>query len=146
MKPTANGAHLRMEDELDDRESPQILVAEDDDAMRGMLASMLRRYDYEVIEASDGLSLITQLEAEAAGRSSGPPIELVISDVRMPGRSGLEVLEDLRAQHRNMPFILITAFGDPETHAAARRLGAIAVLDKPFELDHLRALVCNLLP
>jgi len=146
MKATSYGAQWRLDDERSDRESPQILLAEDDDEMRAMLASMLRRYDYEVIEASDGLSLITQLEAEAAGRNTGPLIELVISDVRMPGRSGLEVLEGLRAQHRNMPFILITAFGDPETHAAARRLGAIAVLDKPFELDHLRALVCNLLP
>ncbi len=143
MKATPGGAEWRLEDE---RESPQILLADDDDEMRALLAGMLRRYDYEVIEASDGASMITQLDAEAASSGSGPRTELVISDVQMPGKSGLEVLESLRSQHCNLPFILITGFGNPETHATARRLGAIAVLNKPFELDRLRALVCELLP
>jgi DNA-binding NtrC family response regulator len=73
------------------------------------------------------------------------PMDLVISDERMPGMAGLEVLDALRRAGWPTPFILITGFGDQATHASARRLGASAVFDKPFDLDDLRKTVLQLL-
>jgi CheY-like chemotaxis protein len=66
--------------------------------------------------------------------------DVVISDVRMPGRSGLEALSQFRQTNGSTPFVVITAFGSEEVHAQARELGATFVFDKPFEMDGLRAL------
>jgi DNA-binding NtrC family response regulator len=71
----------------------------------------------------------------------GRPLDLIITDVRMHGVTGLEILAGLRENDWSTPVILMTAFGDAELHAEAMRLGALAVLDKPFELDALRTLV-----
>ena len=79
----------------------------------------------------------------------GGPLEvpdLVISDIRMPGYSGFEVLAGLRRADRRTPFILITALGEHETYAEARRLGATFIFHKPFEVDDLRTAVLNLVP
>lgn len=58
--------------------------------------------------------------------------------------SGLDVLAELRRQDTTTPVILITAFGDPDTHLEAHRLGAVLVLSKPFEMDDLRVVVRSL--
>jgi DNA-binding response OmpR family regulator len=63
--------------------------------------------------------------------------DLIISDIRMPGVNGLSVLEGLREFKGVPPIILITAFGDEQTHADAERLGAAAVINKPFEITEL---------
>jgi DNA-binding response OmpR family regulator len=120
----------------------RVLLAEDDHEMRRLLVSTLRREGCAVIEARTGLQLSEQIAL--AHESDPPSIDLIISDVRMPGRSGLEVLGGLRRSARTTPVILITAFGDPETHAQAHRLGALAVFNKPFDLDDLRTLVLSL--
>jgi DNA-binding response OmpR family regulator len=64
----------------------------------------------------------------------------------MPGVTGLEVLEGTREYKEFPPMILITAFGDEETHDQARRLGAAAIFDKPFDIDELLAKVREILP
>jgi DNA-binding NtrC family response regulator len=64
-------------------------------------------------------------------------VDLVISDIRMPGLSGLEILEGLSKREDFPPFVLITAFGDAATHAAAEQNGALALFDKPFDIDDL---------
>ncbi len=113
----------------------RLLLAEDDLEMRRLLATRLRRLGFEVVEVADGWQL---LELAMAGATDGSPsVGLVISDVRMPGLTGLEVLARLRRSAYPAPVILVTAFGDRATHAEATRLGAAAVLDKPFELDEL---------
>lgn len=122
-----------------------ILVADDDPAMRGMLSMSLRRQGFEVDECSDGKELVERLEA-ARGGSRAP--DLVVSDLRMPGLSGLDVLHWLKTWLPDVPLILITAFGDPHTHRRAKELGAVAVVDKPFDLrdlqDHIgRVLASN---
>jgi CheY-like chemotaxis protein len=113
----------------------RVLLVEDDPEMRELMALALRGDGYEVREAADGLEALRLLGAE-----ENPGIDLVVSDVRMPGCSGLEMLQRLRGRPSQIPVVLVTAFGDRETHARARRLGA-ALLDKPFELNDLRELV-----
>ena len=64
---------------------------------------------------------------------------MIVSDVRMPGLDGLSVLRALRRHPWCPPVIIITAFGEAGLHEEALRLGATTVLDKPFEVDRLRA-------
>jgi CheY-like chemotaxis protein len=128
------------------RPRPTVLVAEDDPEMRRLLATVLPRWGFDVTLAHDGDELTDLVQRFLHGTSeerSHPP-DLIISDVRMPGHSGLSVLEYLRRNDWTTPFVVITAFGDPSTHAEARRLGAARVLDKPFDLNHLRATVLEL--
>ncbi len=93
---------------------------------------------YDVREASDGGRLLIAMTAHL--REPDEAIDLVISDIRMPVCTGMEILEGLRLAHRRIPVILMTAFGDDETRATAQRLGAI-LLDKPFALEDLREAV-----
>jgi DNA-binding response OmpR family regulator len=122
---------------------PSILLVEDDEEMRRVLARALRRDGYGVVEARDGSEALEQLGTvilDRRRRRTGGPA-LLITDVRLPGFSGLEILEGMRLAALPLPAILITAFGDAETHADAYRLGATYVLDKPFDVDELRAAV-----
>jgi DNA-binding response OmpR family regulator len=122
----------------------RILLAEDNDEMRLLLASVLRRDGYLVIEAKDGRELVKHLTEHGAGAACD--IDLVISDVRMPGASGLDVLAGLREIDWSMPVILITAFGSADTKTRASELGAAILLDKPFELEELRHAVRSVVP
>jgi DNA-binding response OmpR family regulator len=122
----------------------RILLAEDNDEMRTMLASILRRDGYVVIEAKDGRELVKHLSEHGTGEASD--IDLVISDIRMPGASGLDVLAGLREVDWSMPVILITAFGSVDTKSRAGVLGAAILLDKPFELEDLRHAVRSVVP
>lgn len=121
---------------------PQILIAEDDDEMRSLVAGALREEGYDVTEAKDGGRMLVRL-ARAYG-ASATHYDLLVSDVRMPVCSGLQILESLRLARWPTPFILMTAFGDDQTRARAETLGA-TVLMKPFDLDDLRATVLSLL-
>lgn len=120
----------------------RVLVADDDPDTREALADALRQDGYEVIEAQNGWELLQHL---AIPGERPTPVDLVISDVRMPGKNGLDILAGLRWANGETPFILITGFGDSQMHAEARRLGATALLSKPFELDQLRTVVLNAL-
>jgi len=122
----------------------RILLAEDDVEMRRLLAATLRRDGYEVIEAADGIELRRLVELHLLDNREHPAVDLVITDIRMPGQSGLRVLAGLRSEDWATPVLLITAFGDEATHAEAKRMGAAAVFDKPFDLDDLRTAVLNL--
>ena len=119
----------------------RVLLAEDDPDMRGMLAAALRLDHHEVVEARDGREL---LERFSASRVAGLPVDVIITDLRMPKLTGLQVLRELHDAKHRIPVILITAFGDHGTHIDAWLLGAAAVLDKPFEVEDLRRLVRNL--
>ena len=127
------------------RRASRVLVAEDDPEMRRLLGSTLRRDGYEVFEVENGVDLLDRLATEILHPHVPSTFDLVISDVRMPGVSGLEVLAGMRAADALTPFIIITAFGSPELHAQALAGGAVAVLDKPFEIDDLRTTVARLL-
>lgn len=120
------------------RRTPRILVAEDDEEMRRFLSEALRRAGYAVVEAEHGIRVLDYI-ASGIIAGDGLDADLVISDIRMPGADGLRLLTALRSHRHNLPVILITAFGNPETHCEALRRGARAVIDKPFEFDALLA-------
>jgi CheY-like chemotaxis protein len=119
---------------------PRVLLAEDDPDLREVIATSLQRGGFEVLEAKDGLSFLDMVGPWLFGPELRPPADLIVSDVRMPGISGLSVLDGIRHVSPALPFILITAFPDPETRAEAERLNATFVLDKPFEMQALVSL------
>ena len=128
------------------RRPPRLLLGEDDPSLRQLLSSALGADGYEVIPASDGLELLANIESTLNVRHERADGFLVVADVHMPGLTGLDVLAILRCARRATPVILITGFGDAETHAEAVELGASAVLDKPFDLDTLRSAAHEALP
>lgn len=122
-----------------------VLVAEDDADVRSQLVAGLRQEGYRVLEARDGLDLLDLIGAWYFPGTKAAPIDLVISDIRMPGQSGLDVLSTLGRLSRRIPVILITGYPDEETRAKARDLGAAALLVKPFGLSDLKAVVARVL-
>lgn len=129
-----------------DTEPPRILLAEDDADMRKLVAAMLRKRGYEVIEARDGAQLANFVNSMLMSGTFHPPPDLIVSDICMPGFSGLEVLASLRRLDWRTRVILLTGFGDSEVYDAARRLGVDGLLDKPFDLEVLAQKVEALVP
>jgi two-component system, response regulator, stage 0 sporulation protein F len=121
-----------------------VLIAEDDDDMRLMLATTLRCDGFEVSEARNGLELLDKVAPWLGGKEPPAPIDVILSDVQMPCFTGLEILAGLSEVRRRPAVILMTAFGDARTHALARSLGAAALFDKPFDLDDLRSALFHL--
>ena len=119
----------------------RILLAEDDPELRSLLVGILRGDGHEVVAVCDGRELIRVL----ARGSGGADFDLIVTDDRMPGWTGMQILTGLRSLHDSPPIVLITAFADESLRARAVVLGAAAVLDKPLDCDDLRAVVCNLL-
>jgi len=124
----------------------RVLVAEDDPELRVLVGIALRKDGYEVILAKDGIELADIMDSAQRRSGSVEPIDLLVSDVRMPGWTGLEVLAAIRETEWAFPVVLITAYGSLETLVEASRLGAAAVFAKPFDLDDLRTAVLNALP
>jgi DNA-binding response OmpR family regulator len=121
-----------------------VFLAEDDPQMRRLVADALRRDRHFVLEAPDGATLLEYLRHALQSESLEAKDSLIVSDVRMPRRGGLDLIQELLDLEWCPPCILITGFGDERLHAEARRLGAVAVFDKPFDLDDLRASVNRL--
>jgi CheY-like chemotaxis protein len=117
----------------------RVLVAEDDDGFRDLLRDALVREGYDVVAVSSGIELLERLAGSLS--SHGEAFGVVISDVRMPGWSGLDVLASLVSEPMAPPVVLITAFGDERLHEQALSAGAAAILDKPFDLETLCDLV-----
>lgn len=114
----------------------RVLIAEDDAAMRAFLADVLRDDGYEVLEAVDGRELFWFVEFSERLL----PVDLIISDLRMPAYSGLEVIEawaHAQVAHR---VVLMSAFPDPDVRRRAQELGAV-LLAKPFDVRLLQSLV-----
>jgi CheY-like chemotaxis protein len=122
----------------------RVLLAEDDSAFRALLGQHLERGGFEVVAVADGTEVLERLSYYRSGEADDEGFDIVVSDVRMPGWTGLNILATMRQDVRAPPVVLLTAFGDDELHRQAYRIGASAVLDKPVELDDLRALVGRL--
>jgi len=121
-----------------------VLLAEDDDELRRVIAETLRADGYEVVEAADGLELLDEIEASIR-QWRRDRFALIVTDVRMPELSGLDVLAALHCAAWRTPVILITAFPSDETRAEALELGAARVLAKPIDMEDLRAAVAAVL-
>lgn len=109
--------------------SRTILLADDDENLRRVLEFQLVEAGYQVLSASDG--------AEALDLFSNNDLDCVVTDLRMPKLSGLELLEKIRDSDPELPVIVITAFGEVETAVAAVKSGAFDYINKPFNRDDI---------
>jgi CheY-like chemotaxis protein len=120
-----------------------VLVAEDDAEMRRLVVDALRKDGHQVTEAPDGGHLLARLAEVFRDDPRLATIDVIVSDLRMPGVTGLDLLERMSRAGIRVPFILMTAFGDDETRRRVERAGAI-YLDKPLSLAALRHAVQRL--
>src|SRR6266850_4696804 len=112
---------------------PRILIVDDDSGQRSLLDSFLRSQGFDTVTADSGASALHVLDSQA--------INMIISDVRMPGMSGLETLRKAREKHKVLPVLLVTAYADIRDAVGAMRDGAVNYLAKPIDLDELVATV-----
>ena len=112
----------------------KILVVEDEKSMRDLLGLMLRKEGCEVDTAESADTAVTRIDR-------GGEYDLVISDISMPGMSGLELLRHSRRVAPDTEVILMTAFGSKQTAIDALNDGAVYYVEKPFDLDEVKAVV-----
>jgi two-component system response regulator PilR (NtrC family) len=109
---------------------PRILVVDDERSMRELLAIVLKREGYDVLLAENGRTAIGLLEKET--------VDVLISDIKMPDLSGVDVLREAKRIDPDILGIMITAFASTDTAVEAMRLGACDYLSKPFDVDLLK--------
>src|SRR5512137_757869 len=107
-----------------------ILLIDDDPSLRRVIEYSLVESGYAVVPAASG--------EEGLGLFQKGPCDAVITDITMPGMSGLEVLTKVRQADPNVPVIIITAYGTIESAVSAMRQGAFDYITKPFNRDELR--------
>ena len=113
----------------------RVLVVDDEPLMRWSIAESLRDRRYRVIEAADG--------AEALRALASAAVDVIVLDYRLPDSGNLSLLARIRQIAPLAPVVMITAHSSPEIAGDARRLGADAVIEKPFEMRTLAAMLAN---
>src|SRR6266705_6379952 len=108
---------------------PRILIVDDDAGQRSLLDSFLRSQGFDTVPVASGERALELLRSEE--------INMMISDVRMPGITGLETLRRARQQHSVLPVLLVTAYAEIREAVGAMRDGAVNYLAKPIDLDEL---------
>jgi DNA-binding NtrC family response regulator len=117
--------------------NPRILVVEDRESLRLMLERALLSEGYHVVTAASAEEALLQLEDNE--------FQLVLTDLKLPGLSGIEVLKASRERQPQAPVVVLTAYGTVHTAVEAMKLGAVDFLEKPVEIDDLFGLVGSLL-
>ena len=115
----------------------RILIVDDDHAMRLALSESLESCGYDISAAENG--------SEALNLFRKRKFDLVVTDMKMPGMTGIEVLQGVKKLSPDVPVILITAYGTVNTAVEAMKEGAAEFIMKPFSLDDLEAVVKNVL-
>lgn len=118
---------------LQTKEMEPLLLVEDKNELRAMLKKALERAGYSVDEAPDGTAAIQKVRQRR--------YLMVVTDLKMPGASGLDVLRESKAADATIPVLLLTAYGSVEEAVSAMKEGAFDFLQKPVDLDHLKLLV-----
>jgi two-component system response regulator PilR (NtrC family) len=108
----------------------RVLVVDDEASIREMLRIVLRRDGYDVEVAEDGRRALEALRTR--------PVDLLLSDIRMPDMSGVDVLRAARDLNHDLVALMMTAYASTETAVEAMRLGAVDYLTKPFNIEELR--------
>src|SRR5262249_30428721 len=114
----------------------RILVADDHDVLRGGIARVLAP-QHEVVEAANGNAALEKLHQG--------PFDVIITDLRMSGSDGMDVLRSARALQPSASVILMTAFASVATAVEAMRLGAVDYVQKPFDIEEMEVKVARAL-
>ena len=115
-----------------------VLIIDDQRGIRALLLEFFSMFGFTVLEARDGLEGIDLLQ------SNSP--DLILLDMKMPGLSGMDTLREVRRQGITIPVVLITAYQDSESIIESERLGVVARLTKPFDLEDLQSIIRGMSP
>jgi two-component system response regulator (stage 0 sporulation protein F) len=115
----------------------RLLIVDDDEGMRENLAELFESLGYDVRTASNTPDALDVLE--------GRDVDLLLTDYKMPGPTGVELIEAARKRQPALRAVLMTAFGDSFTEIESVRRGAVGYLNKPFEADEVVAFVERIL-
>ncbi len=110
-----------------------ILIIDDETAQRDVLTGYLKKKGYKILSASSG--------KEGIEITSSNQVDIIFSDFKMPGLTGLEVLEQVNEMNPEISFVIVTAYGTVENAVKAMRLGAYDYLSKPIDLDELDLMI-----
>ena len=116
---------------------PEILIVDDELSMREFLSILLEKEGFKTLTADNGVSAL-----KTVNNSS---IDLVISDIRMPGMGGLELLAEIKNINKNLPVVMITAYASPEDAVMAMKNGAFDYITKPFKVDEIKSIISTAL-
>jgi DNA-binding NtrC family response regulator len=111
----------------------RILIVDDQDMMRDSLAATLAREGHEIVAANDGPVAVTRL--------SGARFDLMITDLKMPKMTGIELLQEAKRLRPDMPVIVMTAFATVNTAVEAMKIGAYDYIQKPLDGEEIKLLV-----
>ena len=110
-----------------------ILIIDDEDAQRNVLKGYLEKKGYKIFSASSGTDGIKTVQNNL--------VDIVLSDFKMPDKTGLEVLEEVKKINPEISFVILTAYGTIEDAVKAMRLGAFDYISKPVDLDELDLMI-----
>jgi CheY-like chemotaxis protein len=111
-----------------------ILVVDDEQNMLNTLAFILESANYQVTTAAEGREALEEI---LAARENGRPVDLLITDLRLPGLTGLQLIDELNYLKIKIPVLLITAYGNRSLFRELKRVGCADYLDKPFDYKEL---------
>ncbi len=115
--------------------SEKILIVDDEEGMRKLLARVLIKHGYDAVIAGSGEEALALVETDT--------FDLIITDIKMPGMDGLELLNEIKSFDPDLPIIVITAYGTVESAVQALRAGAYDYITKPFETDEIHLTVAK---
>lgn len=118
-----------------------VLLAEDDEHLRERMATELREAGFRVVEVEDGLELVDYLESSLDSEGWLRPPDVIVSEATMPGLDGLDVQQWLGRRRESIPFILLSTPGLARAPEQVEPLGVTFVLEKPVDLEALKAAV-----
>jgi len=112
---------------------PSVLIVDDERSMRDFLKILLEKEGHEVTTAVSGASALDILEKQS--------VDVIVSDIRMPGMTGIELLETVKEFSPDLPMIMITAFASPDDAVLAMKNGAFDYISKPFNVDEIKSVI-----
>ncbi len=115
----------------------KILVVDDEEGARELFNTILGDEGYEVTLAASGEDALTRFKSS--------PFDLVVTDIKMPGMDGLQLLQEIRKSGSKADVIMVTAYGEVESYLKAMSLGAAEYINKPIRIKELKRIVHKVL-
>ncbi len=132
--PTIQPCSLPVTVYMENMVKEHILVVDDEQNMLNTLAFILETANYQVTTAAEGREALEEI---LAARAKGRPVDLLITDIRLPGLTGLQLIDELNYLNIKIPILVITAYGDQALFLELMRAGCVDYLDKPFDYKEL---------
>ena len=134
LSPAVQPSSLPVSVYMENMAKEHILVVDDEQNMRNTLAFILETANYQVTTAAEGREALEEI---LAARENGRPVDLLITDFRLPGLTGLQLIDELNYLKVKIPVLVITAYGNRSLFLELMRTGCADYLDKPFDYKEL---------